>query len=263
MKKINKPAQHKWRYPLLTVLTFIVFLAVWQILVMTGLAGNYTPSPVEVCQALVFKINNIGPDGSLLSTNILTSLYVSMLGFAVAVIVGIPLGLFMGWYRLFDRFINPIFEIIRPIPAVAWIPLMIIWVGVGVTAKALIIFFAAFVPCVINSYTGIRQTSQALINVAKTYGASNFYTFVHVGIPSAVPMIFAGARVALSTSWGTLVAAEMLAASSGLGYMISMARSFGRPDVVVLGMVIIGAFGYIFTWIFSKIEDAVNKGGTV
>lgn len=115
----------------------------------------------------------------------------------------------------------------------------------------------------INSYTGIRQTNPAFINVAKTYGASNFYTFLHVGVPSAIPMIFAGMRVALSTSWGTLVAAEMLAASSGLGYMISMARSFGRADVVVLGMVVIGALGYIFTLLFSKIESIINKGGTV
>ncbi len=251
------------KYVFLTIVTFIIFFLTWQLLAEFDIVGKYMPSPVDVFRAFVFKLSNIGPDGSLLSTNILTSLKVSLLGFSVAVVIGIPLGLFMGWYRLFDRIVKTLFELIRPIPAVAWIPLMIVWVGVGLTAKALIIFFAAFVPCVINSYTGIRQTNPALINVAKTYGASNFYTFLHVGVPSAIPMIFAGMRVALSTSWGTLVAAEMLAASSGLGYMISMARSFGRADVVVLGMVVIGALGYIFTLLFSKIESVINKGGTV
>lgn len=263
MEKKQKKTKNNLKYTLITVTTFIVFLVVWQILAMYDILGKYMPSPYEVCQAFMFKLQNIGPDGSTLGDNILTSFYVAFSGFILAVVVGVPMGLLMGWYKWFHRFLDPIFEILRPIPAVAWIPLMIVWIGVGLPAKALIIFVSAFVPCVINSYSGIRQTTPVLINVAKTYGASSFYTFLHVGVPFAVPMIFAGMRVALATSWGTLVAAEMLAASSGLGYMISMARSFGRADIVVLGMVIIGLLGYIFTWIFSKIEDAVNKGGVV
>jgi NitT/TauT family transport system permease protein len=184
-------------------------------------------------------------------------------GLLVAVAVGVPLGLVMGWYKLADRFIRPIFEIVRPIPPVAWIPLTILWIGVGLQAKAMIIFFSAFVPCVINSYTGIRQTSIPLINVSRTFGASDFYTFLHVGIPSAVPLVFAGMRVALANSWGTLVAAEMLSASAGLGYMINMARQFGRIDVIMLGMVCIGLLGYLFTWFFDKLERKIVKGRIV
>lgn len=260
MKKKGKGIHNS----ILTVVTFIIFFGVWQIFAIYDIGvGHYMPAPTEVFQAFLYKLDNIGPDGATLWRNIYTSLYVALTGFGVAVIIGVPLGLLMGWYRLFDRIVRPLFEIIRPIPAVAWIPLMIIWAGVGLQAKACIIFFSAFVPCVINSYTGIRQTNVTLINVAKTYGASNFYTFLHVGIPSAVPMVFAGMRIALANSWGTLVAAEMLAASAGLGYMISMARSFGRADVVVLGMVVIGLFGFIFTWIFGKVESFVNKGGIV
>lgn len=262
MERKNKKKQ-PWQYSLMTALTFLAFVTLWQLLSENGFLGKYTPTPLEVCNAFVFKLGNVGPDGALLWTNIYTSLFVAVMGFSIAVLIGIPLGLLMGWYRLFDRFLRPLFEIVRPIPAVAWIPLMIVWAGVGLRAKALIIFFSAFVPCVINSYTGIRQTNVALINVAKTYGASNFYTFLHVGVPSSIPMIFAGMRIALANSWGTLVAAEMLAASAGLGYMINMARSFGRSDVVVLGMVIIGVLGYLFTWGFAKIESAVNKGGIV
>ncbi len=240
------------KYAIMTVATFIVFLGVWQLLAHYRILGRYTPTPWMVAKAFVFKLSNNGPDGAVLLANFVASLYVAITGFFIAITVGIPLGLVMGWYRLFDRFVRPLFEIIRPIPAVAWIPLTIVWVGVGLEAKSMIIFFSAFVPCVINSYTGVRQTNVALINVAKTYGASNFYIFLHVGVPSAIPLIFAGMRIALANSWGTLVAAEMLAASAGLGYMINMARSFGRADVVVLGMVCIGGLGYIFTWISRR-----------
>lgn len=250
------------RYTVMTIITFVVFLILWQLLAMFDLIGKYTPSPVEVVQAFIFKLHSSGPDGNLLWKNILTSLQIAMSGFVLAMVIGVPLGLLMGWYKPLDRFIRPIFEIIRPIPAVSWIPLMIVWIGVGLEAKAVIIFLTAFVPCVLNSYTGIRSTNKALINVSKVYGASNFYTFLHVGVPSAVPMIFAGLRVALASSWSCLVAAEMLAASAGLGYMINMARNFGRADVVVLGMIVIGLIGYVFTAIFSVIERLVVRGGT-
>ncbi len=249
---------------LLPVITILAFLGLWQLAVETGIfPANKVASPLQIVEGFIWKLSNTGPDGSTLLTNILSSLQVSMSGLAIAILVGVPLGLTMGWYRLFDRFLHPIFEVVRPIPPVAWIPLMIIWVGIGLQAKAMIIFLAAFIPCVINSYTGIRLTSQVYINVSKTFGASNFYTFIHVGIPSAVPMIFAGMRLALGVSWGTLVAAEMLAASSGLGYMINMARSFARIDIVMLGMIIIGLLGYIFTTLFALLEKKIVKGRTV
>lgn len=253
-----------FKYTMMTVITFIVFLVVWQILASNDIiVGKYTPSPSEVLQAFFFKLEYVGPDGNLLGKNIITSLQISMGGFALAVVIGVPLGLLMGWYRLLDRFIRPVFEVVRPIPAVSWIPLMIVWIGVGIEAKVTIIFLTAFIPCVLNSYTGIRQTNQTLINVAKVYGASNFYTFLHVGVPYATPMIFAGMRVALASSWSCLVAAEMLAASAGLGFMINMARNFNRADVVVLGMIIIGFIGFLFTAIFSIIEKKVVRGGVV
>ena len=251
-------------YTLLPVLTIIVFLSAWEAVVKLGIVpSKKLPTPTDVLGAFMFKMSNKGPDGSTLPVNILASLQVVMSGLLIAICVGTPLGLLMGWYRALDKFFRPIFEIVRPISPVAWIPLIIIWVGIGLHAKAIIIFLSAFVPCVINSYTGIRQTSEVHINVAKTFGASNFYTFLHVGVPSAVPMIFAGMRIALANSWGTLVAAEMLAASAGLGYMLNMARNFIRLDIVVLGMICIGLFGYIFTWAFGKLERMIIRGRTV
>ena len=246
------------------MVTIIVFLSAWEAVVKLGIVPpKKLPTPTDVLGAFMFKMANKGPDGSTLPVNILASLQVVMSGLLIAICVGTPLGLLMGWYRALDKFFRPIFEIVRPISPVAWIPLIIIWVGIGLHAKAIIIFLSAFVPCVINSYTGIRQTSEVHINVAKTFGASNFYTFLHVGVPSAVPMIFAGMRIALANSWGTLVAAEMLAASAGLGYMLNMARNFIRLDIVVLGMICIGLLGYIFTWAFGKLERMIIRGRTV
>ncbi len=248
----------------LPIITIIVFLLIWQLIVNTGLIdSSKLASPLDIWNGFIFKLSNTGPDGSTLGTNILSSLQVAMTGLLFAIVVGVPLGLLMGWYPLFDRFVRPVFEIIRPIPPVAWIPLMIIWIGLGTTAKSMIIFLSAFIPCVINSYTGIRLTNRVYINVSKTFGASNFYTFIHVGVPSAVPMVFAGIRLALGNSWGTLVAAELLAASSGLGYMINMARNFARIDIVILGMVLIGLLGYLFTLAFGVIERKIVKGRTV
>ncbi|MEZ4358322.1 MAG: ABC transporter permease [Eubacteriales bacterium] len=193
----------------------------------------------------------------------MVSLEEAVTGLLAAVLIGTPLGLLMGWYKGFDRFVSPIFELVRPIPPIAWIPLMIVWVGIGLTARAIIIFAAAFVPCVINSYTGIKSTSRVHINVAKTFGASNFQMFRKVGVPSSMPMAFAGMRVALSSAWATLVAAELLASNAGLGYMITMGRQLVRTDLIVLGMFIIGVLGFIFTAVFGKIENIVVKWRTV
>lgn len=192
--------------------------------------------------------------------NIMASLQVALSGFLLAIVIGIPLGLVMGWYRLAESFFRPVFELVRPIPPIAWIPLVVVWFGIGLKAKALIIFFSAFVPCVINAYTGIQLTSRTYINVAKTFGASETEIFYKVGIPSSLPMVFAGIRVALGNSWSTLVAAEMLAATAGLGYMIQFGRTIARPELVIAGMVVIGAIGAVLSGILSFTEKKFIKG---
>ena len=220
-------------------------------------------APSSVLIAFFDKLVSVNPDGATIQVNIIVSLEVVLTGLIAAVVIGTPLGLLMGWYKPVDRFVRPLFEIIRPIPPIAWIPLTILWIGIGWQARMMIIFFSAFVPCVINSYTGIRQTNQTLINVAKTFGATNFQTFIRVGVPSALPLSFAGMRIALGNSWSTLVAAELLAANAGLGYMISMGRQFVRTDIIILGMLTIGVLGFIFTAVFTRIENVAVKWRTM
>lgn len=251
------------KYVLLSALGILFFLAAWQLAVMVGVVdANRLPTPLTILETLGYKVANKAPDGNTLLVNIMASLQVALSGFCAAIVIGVPLGLFMGWWDYADKFIRPIFELIRPVPPIAWIPLVVVWMGIGLKAKAMIIFFTAFTPCVINSYTGIKLTSKTLINVSKTFGASDFEIFYKVGIPSALPMVFSGIRIALGNSWSTLVAAEMLAASAGLGYMIQIGRTIARPDIVIAGMVAIGAIGAILSGVLSAVEGRFLKWQT-
>ena len=256
--KVNAAVNRK--YFLISCLSLGIFLILWQCAVdFRWLTTIFIESPLSVLQQLIEKTYSRRVDGGVLHEHILNSLSVVLSGFFLAVIIGVPLGLTMGWYRLFERFIRIIFEIIRPIPTIAWIPIVVLFLGIGLQAKALIIFFSAFIAIVINSYTGIRLTNPVFINVAKTCGAPGWRIFLRVGVPAAMPMVFAGMRIAIGTSWGAVVAAEMLAAGKGLGYMISLGRTYMEVGLIMGGIIVIGVMGFIFTAIFDWVESKVLK----
>lgn len=248
------------KYLTISIVVVILVLTVWQLAVEFELVSTrFFDSPVGVIQTIVDKFTNRKPDGGLLMQHIWASAKVVWLGFLLAAVIGIPLGLFMGWFRMCDRIIRPLFEMVRPIPSLAWIPIVLLFLGIGVEARAVIIFTGCFVATVLNTYAGIRSTNQTLINVAKTCGAGNFKIFCKVGIPSAMPMIFAGLKTSMGSAWGTIVAAEMLASSNGLGYMIQMGRSFGKVSLIMAGIIVIGILGFISSGIVSLVEGIVLK----
>ncbi len=254
----SQKKKETFRNTMLSISGILLFFVIWEVLALTGIVDRKKICDVlQIFELFIVKFTDPNPDGAVLLVNVWSSLEIALCGFGLAIVIGIPLGWLMGWYRGFDSFIRPIFEIIRPIPPVSWIPLTIVWMGVGLQAKAFIVFFAAFVPCLINSYTGIRQTKEVLKNVGKTCGASYFTIFWKVGIPSSMTMTFAGIKVAIGNAWATLVAAEMLAASSGLGYMILMGRSYGRVDLVIMGIVVIGALGVLISALINLLENVV------
>ena len=239
----------------MSIAGLIVFFGLWEISVRLGWVSNRTLSPPSaVIQTFVFKLTNVNPDGSTLPQHFLQSLKLALSSFVVAVIIGVPLGWVMGYYKVASFLLNPIFEIIRPIPPIAWIPIIILTMGIGMPAKMFIIFVAAFVPCVINSYLGIRLTDPVRINVAKTFGASEWEIFTTVCIPSSMNMVFTGIRLSLNNSWTTLVAAEMLAATRGLGYMIQLGRTLIRPDIIIVGMFTIGITGALLNNVLALFE---------
>lgn len=250
--------KNKTKYLMLSIVGLVVFFGLWEAAVRLGwISDRSLDAPSAVIRTFIDKLTNKSPDGATLPDHFLQSLKLALTSFFVATIVGVPLGWLMGYYKVLDFLINPLFEIIRPIPPIAWIPIVILTMGIGMTAKVFIIFVAAFVPNVINSYLGIKLTDKTLINVSKTFGASDWKIFTTVCIPSSMNMVFTGIRLSLNASWTTLVAAEMLASTKGLGYMIQMGRTIIRPDVIIVGMFTIGFTGALLNKILSLFEKKV------
>jgi ABC-type nitrate/sulfonate/bicarbonate transport system permease component len=219
------------------------------------------PTPVKVMKGFFTKFYNPNPDGSTMLVHLVSSLKVALSGYIIGVVVGVTLGICMAWYKPFDWFVRPIFDLIRPVPGIAWIPLMIILFGIGLLSKSMVIFISSFTACVINSYSGIKQTQAIHLWVGQIYGASKTTQLFKIAIPSSLPMIITGMKAALGTSWGALIAAELLASTSGLGFMIQQSRGLMRVDIIIAGMIMIGLVGAILAYILSLLEKLILRGG--
>lgn len=259
---IKQKSEHLFRLKVVSVCSLFAFFFIWYLItdVFKLAPSTMLPSPLTALQTGIQKWTSKRPDGSTLPTHILASLRVSVMGFCFGSLIGVPLGIVMAWWEPMDDALNPVFDFIRNIPAIAWIPIMIVLLGIGVVAKASIVFFSAFIPNVINSYTGIKNTKQVHIWVGQTFGASKLKLLYKVAIPSALPYIFTGLKVSLNSSWGCLVAAEMLGSDSGLGYMIQIGRLICRADVIIVGMIVIGVCGTIMSALLDLLERALVKG---
>lgn len=255
--------KEKIKFGIVSVFSLCVFFTIWYVCTaVLHLKPDYIlPSPVQVVEALIGKLTNTAPDGATLFGHIAASLKVALSGYLLGALVGVSLGIAMAWFRRVDMFVTPLFDLIRPVPTIAWIPLMILWFGIGLGAKSAIIFVSAFVPCVINSYSGIKQTKSVHLWVAQTFGASRKEMLFTVAIPTALPLIFTGLRISLGTAWMTLCAAEMLASNKGLGYMVQINRSLARADLIVVAMLTIGLIGTLFTVGLNALERRFVRGG--
>lgn len=254
--------KRKTKYVLLSVASVTLVLLVWW-LTTDGfqlVRPSVFPSPVRVIKTFFQKLNDPNPDGATLPQHLLASLKLALTGYLLGAVIGIPLGLLMGWYKNVERFVRPVFDLIRPIPGIAWIPILIIAFGIGLLSKAVVIFLTAFVACVENSYAGIQQTRDVHLWVGRTFGASKHELFFRVGIPTALPLIMTGLRVALAGSWAALVAAELLASNRGLGFMIQQSRGLYRPDVIIVGMLSVGLVGALLTSLIGLLERRVVRG---
>jgi ABC-type nitrate/sulfonate/bicarbonate transport system permease component len=226
----------------------LLLILIWQGLSSLQVIPPYKlPSPVEII--LGFKdLLIIGvPPGNLLHNHMLYSLYRVVLGYAIAALLAIPLGLLMGWSPGLLRMIRPLFELVRPIPPLAWIPIAILWFGIGIKSAAFIIFLGAFFPILLNTISGVLSIHPILIEAARTLHAREKDIFLKVLLPGAVPSIFVGMRIGVGIGWMTLVAAEFTGVKEGygLGYMIMTARDIQRPDEILAGMLVIGVIGLL------------------
>lgn len=257
--KNTLPQKKKYnKYNMISMITLILLFVVWESVVRFGLVdSSRLSSPTEIIQTFIFKLQNTSPDGATIQTHLLASLRVVLIGYFFAVLIGVPLGLFMGFFRFAEALLKPLFEMLRPIPCLAWVPIVLLLFGIGPSGKIFIIFIGSFVSVTINTYTGIKRTKHVLLNVARTAGATEWQMFLRVGLPSAVPMMFTGLRLSLSTAIATIVAAEMVAATSGLGYMMNNGRKLMRTELIFLGVVLCGLLGFLANLIMTKIENRI------
>jgi len=230
-------------------------VAAWFLLTnVTGLVTSQRfPSPADFWASLT-QINTRGYAGAALLSHALHSLKLVAMGFFVAVVTGVPLGLWMGWSRRAEAIVNPVFLIIRPIPPLAWIPLAILWLGLGDAAKIMVIWFSAFVPSVINAFAGVRNIDRPVIEAARMLGTPRWRLAREVIAPAASPMIFTGLRLSLQASWTTLVAAELVGALVGIGFVLNMAQQDIYPGMILVGMLTVGVLGFATTWLLGRAE---------
>ena len=237
------------------LLTVLATLGLWWLLTVATsvISPARLPPPQEVWEAFR-NISLEGYGNGRLHQHVLHSLQLVLMGFAVAVGVGVPLGLLMGHSRRAEALINPAFLLLRPIPPLAWIPLAIVWLGLGDAAKILVIFVAAFVPSVINTYTGVRNIDTPVLEAAQMLGIKGWKLVREVLVPGAFPMIFTGLRLSLQASWTTLVAAELVGALYGLGSILNQGAQDIYPAMIMVAMVMVGICGGLTTALLGKLE---------
>jgi NitT/TauT family transport system permease protein len=224
----------------LSCLGIVLLVAVWSLAIQRA-HGTLLPGPMRVLGGLVDLARR-----GLLLRHVVASLFRVTWGYGLAVLVGVPLGLVLGWWRPGGRAITPFLEILRPISPLAWIPISILWFGVGDAGALFIIFLASVLPIGVNSMAAVRSVQKVHVQAGRNFGLSSRELLLRVVFPSVLPRIVVGLRVALGVAWLVVVAAEMIAVNSGLGFLIVDARNAGdRYDLVVAGMVLIGVIGLL------------------
>lgn len=232
----------------------LLVLAWFALTQWTGaISGARFPSPKETIDALRIIFLD-GYSNGRLHEHVLQSVLLVTMGFAVSSAFGVMTGILMGANKKVEAVINPIFSLLRPIPPLAWIPLAIVWLGLENSAKILVIFVAAYVPCVINTFAGIRSLEVPQREAAAMLGLSQPVYYLEVLIPAALPMIFTGLRLSLQASWTTLVASELVGAMRGLGSILNQASQDILPPMILVGMVNVAVCGWIMTQGLGFIE---------
>ena len=226
-------------------------LVLWFLLGCTGrLNRHIIPSPGDIISAF----GHLWRQG-LLWSHFSTSLLRVFAGFALAAIVGVPLGMLMGWFPQSTFWFGPTLGFLRQIPPTALIPLFLLWFGIGEAPKLAVIFYAAFFPIVVNSALGVHEISQDYWEVSQALCLSPWKTLRFLILPGSLEAVFTGLRLGMGLSWRAIVAAEMLASTSGLGYLVMTARSLARVDEMVVGIIIIGFMGLLIDQAFLTVAS--------
>lgn len=247
--KIKKTNGRIW-----LLISFLLALAVLQLLSVLPSTSIVFSSPVKIIESFVSKA-----ESGVIWINIGMSVFRVICGFLLGFFISIPVAFLMSWYKVFRNLVEPWIQFIRNIPPLAYIPLVIAGVGVGESAKVVVIFIATFLVNVITIYQGIRDVDVTLIKAARVLGANDRDIFLKVIIPASIPFLLVGMRLGLSTALTTLIAAEMTGASSGLGMMITAAGEYYDMSTVLMGIIVIGILGLTFEQIVKLLERKLTS----
>jgi taurine transport system permease protein len=241
----------------ISAVVIVLLTSLWAFVTYAGyIKPLFLPSPMGVVDAL-FAVMREGFTGASFWEHIWVSTLRVFGAFLLACVIGIPLGIAMGMSRVARGIFDPPIEFYRPIPPLAYLPLMIIWFGIDELSKVLLIFSSVLAPMVLGARAGVKSAAIEQIHAAYSFGATRWQVIRMVVLPSAMPEIFTAMRVGIGFGWTTLVAAEMVAATSGLGYMVLSASRFLQTPVVIMGIVVIAAIAYAFDHLVRFIERRV------
>lgn len=243
-------ARKAWNSRALGVLLIFLLLCLWELSSRTGLIQS--PNWPPVSRILVNAVNVI-VDGTLAS-HTLATLWRMLLGYSIAVILGVLVGIAIGYFRVLYNLLEPIFELLRPIPGPAYLPVLILFIGIGDSMKVTLIVVASFFPIVLNTYGGIRSVDPVQIQTAKTFGLGSFSTLKEVVVPASLPQIFTGMRISLAISLILAILAEMVATTNGLGFLILNAQRTFRAPTMFVALFTLAAVGYVFNRLFLLVE---------
>ena len=237
-----------------TTITILVMLTAWVVVTTVfRVSPLILPSPRAMWDELVTLLS-VGYAGKPLYLHITKSLFRSLTGLVAGLALAIPIGLAMGYSRTINAALVPVFGFFRPIPPIAFIPLMILWFGIGELSKVLLIFAASFNYTVLNSAAGMRAVPEQLIRKGRNLGLTRWQLFTSVMLPAAMPHIFTGIKTSTAVSWAIVVAAELIAAQEGLGFIIQDAGTFFRITDVFFGIIIVGLIGVTLELVIGRVE---------
>ena len=238
----------------ISVVTIVLLLLAWTVVTSAGwIKPLFLPSPQAVAQQFWEYVTGTANDKPLWQ-HFVASVGRVFAAFALAVVTAVPVGIAMGMSRVARGIFDPPIEFYRPLPPLSYLPLIIIWFGIDELPKVLLIFLSCFAPLALAARSGMKSASQEQINAAYSMGASYGQVIRHIILPSALPEILVGMRIAIGFGWTTLVAAEMVAANVGLGQMVLNASNFLRTDIVIMGIVVIGVVAYLFDLLMRWVE---------
>lgn len=238
--------------PLLNLVAVVAGVLIWWLI--SALPGSQIPSPLEVLRAGEKLIRN----GTLLP-DIKASLTRVVIGFALGTIAAVPVGFLMGWYRIARGLLEPYVQFFRMIPPLAITPVAIMLLGIGEVPKIVVIFLGAFLACVVATYQGVISVDRTLINAARVLGARDGTIFLRVVVPATSPFIFVGMRVGLGSSWATLVAAELIAAQSGLGFLMQRSQLYYDLPSIFVAIIVIGILGLVMDRLLMLAERKLTS----